>query len=75
MNKLYFIIVISALIFGAYFYGANITEAKCRAKNAQNNVIEMNQIQQQKRKIHDTVYKTGTADIRRVLRDKYTIAE
>jgi len=35
--------------------------------NEKNNIKERN--------INDTVFKTGVADIRRILRDKYTIAE
>ena len=66
---------ISALILGAYFYGVNITNAKCREKQSQNNLVEIQNIEQNKRIIHDTVYKTGMGDIRRILRDKYTIAE
>ena len=75
MNKIYLMIAISALIFGAYFYGVNITNAKCREKNAINNLTEIQIIEQNTRKIHDTVYKIGVVDIRRFLRDKYTIAE
>ncbi len=75
MNKMYFIVLISALIFGAYFYGTNISNMKCREKQANNNLIEIQQTEKNKRIIHDTVYKTGVRDIRRILRDKYTIAE
>ena len=75
MNKIYFIVLISAFVFGAYFYGLNITNAKCREKQSQNNLIEIQQIERNKRIIRDTVYKTGVRDIRRILRDKYTIAE
>lgn len=60
---------------GAYFYGFNIANSKCQNKQLQNNIFEIQQIQQNKKEIHDTVYKTGVADIRRILRDKYTIAE
>ena len=75
MNKIYLIIVFSAFIMGAYFYGFNIANSKCQNKQLQNNIFEIQQIQQNKKEIHDTVYKTGVVDIRRILRDKYTIAE
>ncbi|MBQ6011798.1 MAG: hypothetical protein IJL23_01630 [Alphaproteobacteria bacterium] len=75
MKKIYFIVAIGALIFGAYFYGVNITHAKCREKQSQNNLVEIQNIEQNKRIIHDTVYKTGMRNIRRILHDKYTIAE
>lgn len=75
MNKIYFLILICTLIFGAYFYGVNITKADCRANFAQQNFVDIQQTQKHKREIHEVVYKTGMADIRSILRDKYTIAE
>ena len=75
MIKIYFIVAIGAIVVGAYFYGANIADAKCRAKQIQNNLNEIQITEQHKKEIHDKVYKTGTDDIRRILRDKYTIAE
>lgn len=67
------------MIFGAYFYGVNITNAKCDMKHMQNNLIQNEQQQKQffqhQRIIHENVYKTGVGDIRRILRDEYTIAE
>ena len=77
--KIYLLIALGALIIGAYFYGAKIADAKCKIKNLQNNLNENIQSQKQfndnQRIIHETVYKTGVADIRRILCDKYTIAE
>jgi len=79
MNKLYLIIAVGGVICGAYVCGANIADAKCRAKTVQQNFAELqkyqNQISQIKRKNHETVYKTGVRDVRRILRDKYTISE
>lgn len=75
MNKIYFIILTSVLIIGAYFYGVNITNIKCRERRVTDNLSEIQIIEQNKKEIHETVYKTGVADIRRILRDKYTIAE
>ena len=75
MNKFYILMVFCALIFGAFFYGVNITNAKCRMHTA----IEQNQNQihtiKTKGIIHDIVYKTSVGDIRRILFDKYTIKE
>lgn len=68
-----------ALVLGAYFYGARVADAKCTIKNLENDLNENIQIQKQynnnQKVIHEAVYKTGLADIRRILRDKYTIAE
>ena len=75
MNKIYLIILTSALILGAYFYGANITNIRCREQIAQNNFNQIQQTEKNKKEIHDKVIKTGVADIRRILRDKYTIKE
>lgn len=75
MTKIYLMLLLGAVVIGAYFYGVNITNVKCREKNAINNLTEIQHMEQNKRDIHDTVYKTGVADIRRILRDKYTIAE
>lgn len=75
MNRLYFMIVICAIVFGAYFYGVNITDAKCQLRHVNENVQNQTEQIQNQRGIHDMVYKTGVGDIRRILRDKYTIAE
>jgi len=75
MIKIYFIVAMGAIVIGAYFYGANISDSKCRAKQMQNNLNEIQTIEQHKKEIHDKVYKTGTDDIRRILHDKYTIAD
>lgn len=75
MNKIYLICGASAFVFGAYFYGFNIANSKCQNRQLQIDISEIQKIQQNKKEIHDTVYKTGTGDIRRILRDKYTIAE
>ena len=75
MGKMYLIIAISAIVFGAYFYGVNITKAKCNVEYTQNNLNQIQKIKQNKKDIHETVYKTSMGDIRRILYDKYTIAE
>ncbi len=64
-----------ATIVGAYFYGKSLGVAQCEKQYLQN---QINTTQQQKineRVINETVYKTGVRDIRRILRDKYTITE
>lgn len=79
MNKLYLLAIIFVVVFMAYFYGANTADAKCRLRAAQAsfNAVQtyQNQIVKTKRITHDTTYKMGVDDIRRVLRDKYTIGE
>lgn len=67
------------MVCGAYFYGANLADAKCRARIVQQNLSALQNMQIQitttKRKNHENVYKTSVADIRHILRDKYSIAE
>ena len=58
MTKLYFLSAICALVMGAWFYGANVADAKCRAQvaNQKLQVLQnvQNQIIQNKRKNHGT---------------------
>lgn len=75
MKNIYLMMAIGALIMGAYFYGANIADAKCQMRQISQDKQNQTQIIQNQRIIHDKVYKMGNVDIRRVLRDKYTIAE
>ena len=79
MNKIYLLFGLGTVICGAYFYGANVADAKCRATIAQENLKQIQNVQQQnminKRNTHEIVYKTGVGDIRRILHDKYSIAE
>ena len=44
-------------------------------QNTENIHNQYNQNNNNKRVIHEKVYKTGAGDIRGILRDKYTIAE
>lgn len=77
MTKLYLIILICicAISAGAFFYGKNIGVSKCEIQNLQNQINTTEQNQVNKRILNDKVFKTGVADIRRILRDKYSIAE
>lgn len=67
--------LICTIFIGAFFYGKHVGVSKCEIQNLQNkiNTTEQNRINE--RNINDTVFKTGVADIRRILRDKYSIAE
>jgi len=79
MNKLYLFLAVCALVCGAYFYGMNLADAKCRARFSQQNLQSIqnyqNQIMKNKRQTDEIIYKTSVRDIRRVLRDKYSIAD
>ena len=67
--------LICALVIGAFFYGKNVGVSKCEIQNLQNQINTTEQNQVKERDINDKVFKTGVADIRRILRDKYSIAE
>ena len=75
MNKIYFVVLLSAVVFGAYFYGVNITKVKCSENNLIQNQKQQESVLQNKRIIHERVYKTSLSDIRRILHNEYTIAE
>ena len=73
--KIYLILSVGCLIVGAYMFGLQIARRKCEinvAHNQTNAVVKTISIQ---RITDEKVYNTGVADIRRVLHDKYTIAE
>ena len=75
MPKIYLIVCLGAFIFGAFFYGKNLEQEKCRVRYLQANEQHQEQMLLKERGIHENVYKTSLVDIRRILRDKYTIAE
>ncbi len=79
MNKVNIIIFFCVSVLMSYVVGLKIADAKCRMQIAQESLIKTEQQQkiivQNNRILHDTVYKTGVADIRRILQSKYTIAE
>lgn len=79
MNKLYLLAALVAVVCAAYVFGDRMGDVKCRLRiNSENFVAIQNyqsQISKTKRTIHDTVYKMGADDVRRILRDKYTIGE
>ncbi len=64
-----------AITVGAFFYGKNVGVSKCETQNLQNQIRTKEQNQTKERILNDKVFKTGVADIRRFLRDKYSIAE
>ena len=75
MIKIYVIVLLGVIVCGAYFYGANMAKAKCQMKYMQETKQTKEIFIQNKKEIHETVYKTGVRDIRRILCDKYSIAE
>lgn len=75
MKYLYIPLVIAAIILCAYRVGIYNGRQKCMADVASDAVVTQQQIINKIGEIHAETYHTGAADIRRVLRAKYTIAE
>ncbi len=75
MLRIYFAAVVIAAIFLSYFIGAHVANIKCNEHIANaiseqsvtnNNLLE---------NTNETVFHTSVGDIRRILYEKYTIAE
>ena len=75
MIKTYLIIAICGLIFAAYTLGASRGSAKCQARAAQQTINTITTQQIKTEKINAETYHTNLRDIRRILHEKYTIAE
>lgn len=75
MIKTYLIIAICGLIFAAYTLGASHSTAKCNQRAAQQTINTITTQQIKTEKINAEIYHTGMRDIRRILHEKYTIAE
>ena len=75
MLKIYVVLAACAVVVGTYYYGATIMRAKCRTQNAVNETQNIQTIITTNREINEQVFNTGLADIRNILRTKYTIAD
>ena len=79
MNKLYFCALGIAVVVCAYVCGLKIADSRCRMDFANQNLNQLknyqNQIMKNKRQTDEIIYKTSVRDSRRVLRDKYSIAD
>ena len=73
--RIYLIITITIIVYGAYLFGARIASKQCEITNMQNKTNEITQTISMQRITDEKVYHTGAGDIRRILYDKYTIAE
>lgn len=73
--KIYLIITIIVIVCGAYIFGGQMAQKQCAINASQNKTAEITQTISNQRISDEKVYHTGVADIRRILHDKYTIAE
>ena len=75
MIRIYFAVAIAAAIFLAYITGVYVGNVRCNARIANDNVARMIINTKIMGKTNDAVLHTGVGDIRRILHEKYTIAE
>lgn len=75
MHKLYFLLFLLAVVCGAYFVGGQVGRQHCDARMGANIIAQQSQIMKIQGDINAEAYNRNTGDIRRRLREKYTIAE
>lgn len=75
MYKLYFLLFLLAVVCGAYFAGGQVGRQHCNARMGADVITQQSQIMKIQRDIDVEAYNRNTGDIRRRLREKYTIAE
>lgn len=75
MKHLYIPLVIAAVVLCAYHVGIRIGRENCRADFGAAAVAATYETNNRLGEINAETYHTATADIRRMLRTKYTIAD
>lgn len=75
MHKLYFLLFLLAVVCGAYFAGGQVGRQHCNARMGADVITQQSQILKIQGDINAEAYNLNTGDIRRRLREKYTIAE
>lgn len=75
MNKLYLLLFFIAVVWGAYWVGGRVASEKCRGAAANNAVAQQAELIKIQEVVNAEAVSRGVGDIRRVLREKYTIAE
>lgn len=74
MNK-YLIIAFVIIISFVYFAGSRVATERCNTKIAEISASKQSDMVKKMDEINEKTFNTGVHDIRRVLREKYTIAE
>lgn len=75
MKNMYLFGTIGLAVLLAYFAGRGVGMARCQANMAAQSSQTQIQIIKQTEKINETVLRTNLGDIRRIMHEKYTIAE
>lgn len=75
--KFYLIVfvAIGVVIFSAYYIGGRVAVAQCVASRSKDVAQQQTKVIEIQRIVNDQVFNTATDDMRRVLREKYSIAE
>ena len=75
MIRVYCAALIVTAIFLSFMVGKHVANIKCREHMATTNAERIFYDVKFMEKTNDTVFHTGVSDIRRILHEKYTIAE
>ncbi len=75
MNKMYFLLMVLGAIVFVYFAGERAGRLKCVKKQTESEMVQQSQIVKLQGDVNEETFNRGVADIRRVLREKYTITE
>lgn len=75
MNKLYLLLFFIVVVWGAYLVGGRVASEKCRGAVADDIVAQQVELIKIQEVVNAETISRGVDDIRRVLREKYTIAE
>ncbi len=75
MTRLYFLCFVVAVILAAFFVGQSVGNLRCRERIAVDNINNNETVMQKIGGVNAKTYHTGTDDIRRILREQYTIAD
>lgn len=75
MTKIYLYSALAGLFLTVFLFGHSIGVAKCQQEFTTQSVALSQEQNVKKEAINAEIYRTGVRDIRRVLREKYTIAD
>lgn len=75
MNKMYFLLMVLGAIVFVYFAGERAGRLQCAKNQNEDVVIQQSEIVKLQGDVNEETFNRGVADIRRVLREKYTITE
>ena len=73
--RVYVFMMILALVLGAYFAGCAVGRTKSKEKCTETVAVQYVQTVKQIEKINEQTNHTAVRDIRRILHEKYTIAQ